>query len=289
MLSVLIPVYDYHLGPLARQLVDQLKSVDFPWEVRVYDDASPPGKADFNAEIASLDDRVVYKVLPQNLGRAAIRNLLTREARFDNLIFLDADGAIPQGFITAYQPYLDTGKVVAGGRFYGEERSIAGDAFLHWLYGQKRESKPAKERNKNPYEGFQTNNFLSPKSLLLWQPFDEKAVGYGHEDTLWGWQLKAKGVDLIHIDNAVEHLGLEDYVTFLKKQEQAVHNLKVLQASHPDLPSRLSSFANKVAVFKPILMPLLSALAPLARKRLSRVLPSNLYWLDLLKLYWYFR
>lgn len=289
MLSVLIPVYDYHVGPLVRQLVAQLQPVDFPWEVRVYEDASPPGDSDFNVELRKLADRVVYTVLAENHGRAAIRNRLAREARYDNLIFLDADGAIPADFITAYAPYLDSGKVISGGRFYSEERSIPGDAFLHWLYGRKRESKPARVRSKQPYVGFQTNNFLAPRSLLLWQPFDEKAIGYGHEDTLWGWELKAKNIELLHIDNAVEHLGLEGHGTFLRKQERAVHNLKVLQNSHPDLPSRLSSLASKVAMFKFALLPLLSILAPLARRRLDRTMPGSLYWLDLLKLYWFWK
>lgn len=290
MLSVLIPVYRYDARPLVRKLVAELQSLAIDWEIRLYDDASPPDSCPIETSwLSNQKGKVVYRKLEKNLGRAAIRNLLARESRFDHLLFLDADGDPPENFIAAYLPYLNQGKVVNGGRFYSDSRSIFADQMLHWSYGTRRESQPASRRAKHPYHGFQTNNFLAPRELMLRHPFDEAAFGYGHEDTLWGWQLKALNVPIVHIDNAVEHLGLESHATFLRKQQTAVETLRLLEAKHPDLPSRLSAFASNLATLKPILLPVLALLAPLAYKRLNRINHGSLYWLDLLKLYWYWR
>jgi len=266
--------------------VHQLQSTEIEWEIRIYDDASPEAEQRQNAGLARLDSRLVYRVLPQNLGRAAIRNLLAKEARYERLVFLDADGEIPEGYIDAYLPFLDQDVVVSGGRCY-LDRSIHPNQQLHWNYGVARESKSAAQRRKNPCEGFQTNNFLVSKDLMLRHPFDEAATAYGHEDTLWGRQLKRLGVGIHHIDNAVAHLGLEGADTFLAKQETAVRTLKTLEAKHPGLPSRLGALAKQVAWAKPLLLPILRSATSLATKRLKATLPGSLYWLDLLKLKWY--
>lgn len=286
MLSILIPVYCYQVGALVRDLVNQLQPMDFDWEIRVYDDASPQEQAQANAAISTLDKRVVYNVLERNLGRAAIRNRLAQDARFSTLLFLDADGEIPEKFLATYAPYIGQDAVISGGRYYNDN-SIHPEQQLHWNYGYYRESKPAVIRQQRPYQGFQTNNFLAPKALMLLHPFDEAATAYGHEDTLWGWQLKALGIQIVHIDNAVAHLGLEDKFTFLQKQQTAVATLKILESNHPELPSRLGQFARKTAWAKPMLIPIIKTLRPIAKKQLLRTMPGSLYWLDLLKLGWY--
>lgn len=274
------------LGALLGQL--SLMEDDFNWEIRIYDDGSPAEES-----WPLLDDllehpRLVYKRLPENLGRAKIRNLLAQEAAYDNLLFLDADGDIPAGFIAAYQPWMGRNVVVCGGRCY-DERAISPDRMLHWIYGDARESAKAKKRNQAPYEGFQTNNFLAPRSLLLQHPFEEDAQGYGHEDTLWGWQLEALGQEIVHIDNAVAHRGLESATVFLEKQEAAVGNLRRLQTLQPDLATRLSKMAARMQPSRLVLLPVLAYLAPHFKRELCSQPPGSLYYLDLLKLYWYWR
>lgn len=290
LLSVLIPVYCYNVNPLLRALLGQLEGQQkiLDWEIRIYDDASPADKS-----WPLLDDLVkhpslVYKLIPENLGRAKIRNLLAQEAAYDNLLFLDADGDIPGGFIEAYRSYLGQNMVVCGGRCY-DERAIAPEQMLHWLYGTARESAKAKKRSKKPYEGFQTNNFMAPRSLLIQHPFDEDAQGYGHEDTLWGWQLNALGREIVHIDNAAAHRGLECAEVFLEKQAVAVANLQRLQALQPDLATRLSQTAARMQGLRPLLQPVLTYLAPHFNRELRSQPPGSLYYLDLLKLYWYWR
>ncbi|MBK9012976.1 MAG: hypothetical protein IPM82_02230 [Saprospiraceae bacterium] len=65
-----------------------------------------------------------------------------------------------------------------------------------------------------------TNNFLIPRQLFLEIQFDETLRQYGHEDTLFGMELARRQVPIVHIDNPLEHIGLEPVDVFLRKTEQ---------------------------------------------------------------------
>lgn len=289
MLSILIPVYRYDVGPLVRALITQLRTQPYEWEIRVYDDASPEGFREKLRELPGLDSqRVHLKELPENLGRARIRNLLASEAAYSTLLFLDADSDIGPGFIAAYRTWLNRPVVVSGGRTY-DDRAIEPNQMLHWIYGRSRESRSAKQRAKRPYRGFQTNNFLVPQEVILHHPFDEDFRGYGHEDTVWGQELEKEGVEIVHLDNPVVHRGLEEHASFLRKQRSAVHNLRALERTVPALNTRLGSLARKLRWARPVLMPMLERLYPYFVNELTQDLPGSIYYLDAMKLYWYWQ
>ncbi|MEM7573342.1 MAG: glycosyltransferase [Bacteroidota bacterium] len=304
MISVCVPVYRFFVLPQDQGLLrtirpgeegslqtlyQQLQASGLEFELRVYEDASPPPYPATNQLIANLGPEVVYKLLPKNLGRAKIRNLLAQEARYPQLLFLDADSGIPTGFVQAYLPYLDPRRfpVVQGGRTYPARAQLAANYWLHQRYGLQRERLDPNATGDDLYRGFQTNNFLVSRDLLLTHPFPSDFSGYGHEDTLWGWQLKARQVPVFRIDNPVIHLGLEAADVFLRKQEEAVVNLKQLEQQQPNLPSRLGDFARRWAWCKPIISPIVRQLGPFAKRQLLKGRP--LYWLDVLKLNWYWR
>lgn len=272
-----------------RALLAQLRVLELPWELRVYDDASSDRTyVGLPSDLVETEN-LVYRVLPTNLGRAAIRNLLAREAAYNSLLFLDADGDIPEGFIGGYLPYLEQPQIVVnGGRCY-DDRSIQSDQLLHWYYGRQRESPKAAKRKQKPYEGFQTNNFLAPKALIEQHPFDEQIQGYGHEDTLWGYQLRGSDYQIVHIDNAVAHLGLETATVFLEKQAAAIANLRQLQAIYPELETRLTRLAKRCQYLKQPFLALMAYLSPHFTRELISSPPGSLYYLDALKLYWYWR
>ncbi|NJO87424.1 MAG: glycosyltransferase family 2 protein [Lewinella sp.] len=286
MLSILIPTYRYPLLPLLTQLLAQLQGADYGWEIRAYDDGSPAEWRAQHRPLGHWPPQLVYRELSKNLGRAAVRNLLAREAKYTTLLFLDADGRLPHAYLTAYLPYCAGQSVVCGGRSYGNE-AVHAEQFLHWTYGRQRESRSAAARRRQPYLGFQTNNFLAPRALLLRHPFAEVNAEYGHEDTLWGWQLAALGVPIVHIDNAVDHLGLEAAPIFLAKQRQAVSSLRRLEALAPDLPTQLGRWAARLGPLQPLLRPFLRGLSPRLEQRLLTETSPSLYYLDALKLYWY--
>jgi hypothetical protein len=100
---------------------------------------------------------------------------------------------------------------------------------LRWKYGHHRESCSAAQREKYPNTGFRTNNFLIDRNIFNDITFNEEITEYGHEDTLFGTDLKAIGIVVRHIDNPLIHLGLEDNRTFLKKTEISLTNLNWIE------------------------------------------------------------
>lgn len=226
MLSILIPVYNYDVRELVEELHSQSVKENVSFEIIVVDDASEEEFRKINREIKFLDN-INYIEEKINLGRSKIRNKLAQIAKFDNLLFLDCDsGIINSGFIHNYITQIGHSQVIYGGRLYANDSNISTPYRLHWLYGIKREQSPAKERNIEPNRSFQTNNFLINRQILLDIGFNEKITGYGHEDTLFGFELKKQHITIEHIDNPVVHLGLEPSEEFLRKTREGIKNLK---------------------------------------------------------------
>jgi hypothetical protein len=96
---------------------------------------------------------------------------------------------------------------------------------LRWRYSQSRESKSLEERQKDTKSGFKSNNFIVKKTIFEINPFDESLHHYGHEDTLFGYQLRKKGVQCLHIDNPILNSDLVENEAFLHKTKEAISNL----------------------------------------------------------------
>ena len=73
-----------------------------------------------------------------------------------------------------------------------------------------------------------TNNFCIPKAIFQRIKLDETIEGYGHEDTFFGIELKQKQVPILHIENPLCHIGLEDFELFIEKTEEGIFNLNKL-------------------------------------------------------------
>jgi glycosyltransferase involved in cell wall biosynthesis len=147
MLSVLIPTYNYNIVPLVTEIHKQCTHCNIPFEVIVFDDASKLYHSE-NDSINSIKN-CTYRILEKNIGRSAIRNLLSKTAQFEHLLFLDAD-VIPvnNDFITNYIKEINgREKVVYGGILYQKERPKKED-LLRWVYGVKREALSLNERKK---------------------------------------------------------------------------------------------------------------------------------------------
>jgi glycosyltransferase involved in cell wall biosynthesis len=201
MFSICIPVYNYNINELVNDLILQLDQCKFNYEIVVIDDFSKSLFKKANTNLKS-NEKIVYIELEKNIGRSAIRNLFIKYTRFENLIFLDCDSKLlTTQFIGIYRnAMLQNHKVVCGGRDYlrkPKERKYK----LRWKYGHYRECMTEGERNKNPYRSFMTNNFLIHKSILKKIKFEERIKGYGHEDTLFGYQLMKSSIPVKHIDN----------------------------------------------------------------------------------------
>lgn len=231
MLSILIPVYNYNAFSLVEKLHNQAVELNITFEIICLDDASELFTTE-NQEINRLQN-CSFVVLDKNIGRSAIRNLLAEKALFENLVFLDADTfPVHENFISNYISLIDNNeKIVYGGILY-ESTQPSKNKLLRWIYGRKREALLVADRNKNPYLSFLTLNFLIRKSIFQKVSFNESIPNLRHEDTLFSFELKQKQIEIIHIENPVFHLGIEDSQTFLQKSEEAVLGLKNLVDSN---------------------------------------------------------
>ncbi len=269
-------------------LHSQCVTCGIEFEIQLIDDASTV--ADSNAQLVTKFTHTHYTKLPANIGRAAIRNLLTQQAQYSNLLFMDCD-SMPNdsnNYIKNYIPFLNDSQVVYGGRAYTPTCDNA-NYYLHWLYGTNREVKNATERNKAPYTSFLSNNFLVNKSLITAHPFNANITQYGHEDTLWAMQLSAVGVSIIHINNPLLHIGLDDNTAFITKTQLAVQNLKTLHTQYPkEFDSvkllRYATMINRLQL-RSIVVFIIKLIAPKLASNLGTT-KASLKALDVLKLYW---
>lgn len=235
MLSILIPVYNFNIVPLVNELHHQAEQASIVFEIIVLDDCSSEFLRDQNKDVASLP-HVLFIELEKNIGRSRIRNRLADMASHSALLFMDCDSEVPdENYINRYLPYCGHEVVVCGGREYKSEQPEEPEYFLRWLYGLSREQISAKIRSKNPYRSFMTNNFLISKAILMQIQFDESIVKYGHEDTLFGLELKKKNIPVIHIQNPLIHIGLEATGEYLIKTSEGIENLvKLVKTSKID-------------------------------------------------------
>ena len=227
MLSILIPNYNFNVSTFVTDLHQQASQTNVDFEIIIIDDAS---KILFkeNKNLNNLSN-VKYILNNQNLGRSQNRNKLAELARFDYLLFIDCDAAIKDhNFIKNYIAHCKENVVVCGGTAYYNDPPKDKSLYLRWWYGKNREERSANERNKNPNSAFSTFNFLIAKLTFELIGFKILEKGYGHEDTLFGYELKKQGIAINHIDNQLIHLGLDDTDTFLKKTEQGIFNLKYI-------------------------------------------------------------
>lgn len=230
MISILIPVYNCNIVSLVYELHNQASVASVPIEIIILDDCSSELLRDQNKDVDKLAS-VRFIELEKNIGRASIRNKLAGMAAYPTLLFMDCDSKVPDSdFINRYLPYCGKDIVVCGGRIYRPVPPDEPERMLRWLYGIKREQLPAEARSKNPYHSFMTNNFLISGSILSQIRFDESLVQYGHEDTLFGFELKKRSISVIHIQNPLIHTGLEITREFLRKTSEGIENLVILIA-----------------------------------------------------------
>ncbi len=229
MISVCIPIYNFNVTKLVKELSRQSSILNVSSEIILIDDCSKSSIKKVNESICSNE---VYIKLDKNIGRAAIRNKFFNYAKYENLLFLDCDVIInSKSFLKTYIDIIkaNNAQIMCGGRTY-KAIPPKRDRLLRWKYGVSRESKSHEIRGKSPNKSFMTNNFVITKSTFQQIKFDERLNQYGHEDTLFGFELKKRNIKILHIDNTVLSDGLECNNSYISSTESAVDNLiKILR------------------------------------------------------------
>lgn len=227
MLSVLIASYNTNVVPLIKELYLQLKEAAISFEVLCLDDGS---KSEFNIENKQVNElsNCSFKELKSNIGRSALRNLLASNAKYNWLLFLDAD-VLPASstFISKYVQVIknNTQGVFLGGIKYNDSEN---KDLLRWKFGKNNEEVSAEIRNKNSSNYFFTANFLIHKDIFKAIKFNETLVNYGYEDLLFSKELENNKISIIHLENEVFHLGIDENTVFIAKTKKAIKNLNFL-------------------------------------------------------------
>lgn len=226
---MLIPNYNWDVTTLIFDLHKQLLAAQIPFEILCFDDSQHSTFSTKNKELNKLE-HVEYRVNEQPFGRSKNRNELGQASFCNYLLFLDGDAGISENknFIAEYVKHLQANHVVCGGTAYNNSAPSDQNYLLRYLYGKSREEKAAQIRQAEPYNGFSAFNFAIPRNLFMEVMFDENLSKYGHEDTIFGNELKYRCIPIKHLNNTALHLGLDTNAEFIVKTKQGVENLRKL-------------------------------------------------------------
>ena len=215
MLSILIPTYNYNTLLLVKILQQQAIESKVVFEILVLDDASTDKQCSAENKKINALDHCSYLENEKNIGRTATRNILAKKAKYDWLLFLDAD-VIPlnEDYIVAYTKELkNKHDVISGGIVYKDQRPEH-KQLLRWVYGHKKESKSTQIRKKNPYDIISQNVLIQKKMFEKANVLEANMYGL---DIFFSFKLKEFKATILHIENPTIHLGLESTAVFIEK------------------------------------------------------------------------
>ena len=239
MLSILIPIYNYDCYDLVKELHRQALECNIDFEIIIIDDCSTK-KIENNKKLNTLT-YTQFIELNHNIGRSKIRNLLADKARYPYLLFMDCDAEVyTKHYIAEYLKHCKPECCIVGGTAYDAKENNP-QYSLRLKYGRLREG------NQEYSKRFTTFNFLIYKDLFNKVRFNESIIGYGHEDSLFGAQIK-KIADIQTIDNPLIHKGLDPNDIFIKKTETAISNL--LKLSKTDFGNELTAESTILQTYK---------------------------------------
>jgi len=285
MLSILIPTYNYNVYPLVLELHKQCMECNLEFEIICQDDASTEFLAK-NNEINTLEN-CQYSISETNSGRTFTRKKLAEKAQYKWLLFLDAD-VIPvhSNFINNYIISInDKNQVILGGYCY-QDSPPTSEMIFRYIYGKKREEKTAIERNLNPYQFIFSGNILIQKEIFTETNFNDEGNYYGM-DIYFSYQLFIKKTKIIHIENPIYHLGLENNEVYFQKSLKAVENRKQFLINCPKI-EKISPLIKKYKAINrfhllPITIFFFKTFEPFLKRRILNKNPS-LFCFDIYRL-----
>lgn len=243
-LSILIPVFNWPV----QQLVDELRAeiareaLTRRVDIHLFDDGSSPECA---AALRALESPVgqwpAVKVhsVGRNVGRSDARNELLAHSTGDWVLFLDAD-VLPDSdrFISRYLNAAASShnEAFCGGLSYRRCADVAPEERFYFRYSSRASVATPDVRNRRAWAWVFTSNMLVSRRLVQSCPFDPGFSGYGYEDLEWGIRLDQHG-GVMHIDNAVTHLGLLTKRVLQRKTREAASNFARMRALHPNYVS----------------------------------------------------
>ncbi|MBP0903650.1 glycosyltransferase family 2 protein [Mariniflexile gromovii] len=224
MLSILIPTYNYDITSLLLEIHKQVTGTNIKFEIICLDDKSEIHVVENKKTVDTLLHTKII-ISDENLGRIKARQVLSDEAIYEWLLFLDAD-VMPKSekFIEKYVKTLDSNYEAIFGGFAYSSTKPDNKSVLRWKYGKTFEEVDAKKRNTKPHQLIISANFLIKKPIFnkINRKIDRKSYGL---DNYFAALLKQQNVNVLHLNNEVYHYGLESSATYLNKLEEAIVTL----------------------------------------------------------------
>ncbi len=290
MISTLIPTYNYNVYPLVKELHKQFSKAGIDFEIIVFDDASNQ-IFEANQLITELP-QVVYKKMLQNQGRLSLRYQMAVQARFDQLLMLDAD-VFPKDRFFVSKLIKTIEKYPADVYFGGinvPSNPPSHDKMLRWEYGQKRESLDLETRQKYPYRSLLFGAISLKKSVFLQTAEQILPINRYGLDIYFSYLLKQQQKSIWHYQNPITHLGLEPTPIFLKKTQKAINTYYYL-VTNKKIPAnyiKLTRTGDNIKAFLPwkIMKWLFDLKKPFLEWQLKTQKPSLMLF-DLYKLLYY--
>jgi hypothetical protein len=224
MLSILIPTYHYNAYPLAELLEKQALEAHIDFELICLDDGSFSHLNQENQKINNLTNCKFIEA-KKNVGRSASRKFLAEQAQYPWLLYIDVD-VMPKNkdYLNNYLEEIKQDHDAIFGGFAYLESSYHPKKSLRYTFGKQREEVDAEIRNKTPYKVIISANFLIKRPIYLELIKQHTENSYGM-DYLFGALLKKHQIAVYHINNEVNHFGLDENSKFLNKTEQAMKTL----------------------------------------------------------------
>jgi len=175
--------------------------------------------SEFNLQIEHIN------CATKRLPIAKARNAGARRANYDKLFFLDVDCIPDMSYFEKMLTYFKDDRVLMGNPYYlpkdmGDIKYIHKKAIPHPYRPQVEEAQKATD-----YNLFWSLCFaLGRENFNQIGGFDEGFLGYGGEDTDFGWKLKDAGLELWLVDAKVYHQQHPVYVPPLGHLEAIVDN-----------------------------------------------------------------
>lgn len=237
--------HNYNPDPILEELARQVPLRTKNIQIILWDDGSDPA---YREAIHQLKSKyklpfITWNLQEKNTGRAGMRQNILKHGTEGWMISIDSDMVPDADFIDQMLSSLkDPGTIYSGFHYY-QKKPPAESYLLHWNYGRLREV-PA--QRKDPYAHFSTGIFAMHASLSDHLHFEDSLQTYGHEDTLFGLLLQEKEIPIHLIAMKALHMGLSTNDDFIAKQLEAVRNLQLVLAQHPNYKSRLIKWAQRI-------------------------------------------
>lgn len=219
MMDVTISVACYNEKDNIAGCLNSIKQQQWPggnFELLVIDNGSTDGTREILEEIAKdfcIDMRIICNPKP---GIAISRNIALREARYDKVLFIDADCIAPRNWITKYvEAWVDEAEghpiaAMGGGNIaprqgndFQKSLGVMMDSYL----GSRGSVQGLRFKGFTIIDHHPCLNLMIDRKIALEvDGFDEESYNFMSEDQDLSLRLNAKGYNYLFVpNNAVEH------------------------------------------------------------------------------------